>query len=185
MFSTPMLLIGRRLRTLLILRRLVRSNIHRRVLVNHSPYDFYTLSSTFICTYHPFNSIVLFVLSQAPRSFWFSLLSSEISLCLKNHHFPSAQLILPFFPSSFYCFQFPPLTASFSVFVCRIYLPFFPPPVDGITLSFLSPLLVCYRLDLVLGWPACGAENRKGSLSIHIVGLQEFNSGLYFDFHPP
>jgi hypothetical protein len=41
----------------------------------------------------------------------------------------------------------PPLTASFTVFVSQIYLPFFPPAVNGITLSFLSPLSVCYRLD--------------------------------------
>jgi hypothetical protein len=54
----------------------LRSNVHRRVLVNLSPYDFYTLSSMFICTYHPFDSIVLFVLSQLARSFWFSIVSS-------------------------------------------------------------------------------------------------------------
>jgi hypothetical protein len=64
MFSTPMLLIGRRRPSLIIHRGLVRSNVHRRVLVYLSPYDFYTLSSTFICTYHPFDLIVLFVLSQ-------------------------------------------------------------------------------------------------------------------------
>jgi hypothetical protein len=43
----------------------------------------------------------------------------------ENHHFPSARLIFPFFPASFYRFQFPALTASFSFFVSRIYLPFF------------------------------------------------------------
>jgi hypothetical protein len=44
MFTTPItLLIGRRLPSLLIRRRLVRSNVHRRVLINLFPYDFYTL----------------------------------------------------------------------------------------------------------------------------------------------
>jgi hypothetical protein len=43
------------------------SNVIRRVLVNLSAYDFYTLLSTFICMYHPLDSIVLFVLSQPAR----------------------------------------------------------------------------------------------------------------------
>jgi hypothetical protein len=54
-----------------------------------------------------------------------------------------------FFPFSLVILSLPipPLTASFTVFVIQIYLPFFSPAVDGITLSFLLPLLACYRLD--------------------------------------
>jgi hypothetical protein len=50
------------------------SHVIGGVLVNLSTYHFYTLLSTFICTYHPLDLIVLFVLSQPTWSVWFSLL---------------------------------------------------------------------------------------------------------------
>jgi hypothetical protein len=41
-----------------------RHTLFVRVLVHLSAYHFYTVPSTFICTYHPLDSIVLYVLSQ-------------------------------------------------------------------------------------------------------------------------
>jgi hypothetical protein len=147
MFSTPTLLIGLRLPSLLIRRRLVRSNVHHRVLMNLFP----TISAHFRLRsfVRRIRLIRLFFLFFPIRLGCFGspffphkfrrVWKSAFSVCA-TYIFLFSRLILPLPIPSIDC-----LLLGFCQ--SNLLAIFVSPAVDGITLSFLSPLSVCYRLD--------------------------------------